>query len=141
MPIASVIAKAFGLDVVLSKVLDRIPDPNARKAAAEELEQQLVAAEASYITGQLEINKAEAASQFFFVAGWRPAIGWVGVAAFAWAYILLPTLQVVLPLVGRSDIVLPNPLDDKLWELITALLGLGAYRSYEKVKGVASGRR
>ena len=30
---------------------------------------------------QMEINKQEAAHASLFVAGWRPAVGWVGVAA------------------------------------------------------------
>lgn len=34
--------------------------------------------EAELIKGQLEVNKAEAQHKSFFVAGWRPAIGWVG---------------------------------------------------------------
>ena len=27
--------------------------------------------------GQLEVNKVEAASKSMFVAGWRPAVGWI----------------------------------------------------------------
>ena len=27
--------------------------------------------------GQLEVNKTEAAHKSLFVAGWRPAIGWI----------------------------------------------------------------
>ena len=32
---------------------------------------------------QIEVNKVEAASSSVFVSGWRPAIGWIGVAAMA----------------------------------------------------------
>ena len=51
-----------------------IEDPN-KKA---ELEYKLAQLEFALKQGQLEINKAEAQNPNWFVAGWRPAIGWTG---------------------------------------------------------------
>ena len=42
--------------------------------------------------GQLEINKEEAKSGSIFIAGWRPAIGWIGVFAMAYQFVLYPFL-------------------------------------------------
>ena len=42
--------------------------------------------------GQIEINKAEAASGSVFKGGWRPFIGWVCGIAFAYHFILQPLL-------------------------------------------------
>ena len=50
------------------------------------------AIDADLVKGQLEINKEEAKHKSVFVAGWRPAIGWVGAAALAYQFILYPSL-------------------------------------------------
>ena len=41
---------------------------------------------------QMEVNKTEAQNQNLFVAGWRPAIGWVGAAAMAYQFLAYPLL-------------------------------------------------
>lgn len=51
----------------------------------EQLDQQLDIA-------QTEVNKAEAANPSVFIAGWRPAIGWVCALALAYQFILYPLL-------------------------------------------------
>ena len=40
---------------------------------------------------QIEVNKVEAASSSVFVAGWRPAIGWIGAAALAYQLVFMQT--------------------------------------------------
>jgi hypothetical protein len=42
---------------------------------------------------QIEVNKIEAASPSVFVSGWRPAIGWIGVAAMGYQFLLYPLFQ------------------------------------------------
>jgi hypothetical protein len=42
---------------------------------------------------QIEVNKVEAASSSIFVSGWRPAIGWIGVAAMGYQFLLYPLFQ------------------------------------------------
>ena len=48
--------------------------------------------DAGLLAGQQEINKIEAASASVFVAGWRPAVGWVCVAALAYQFLTYPAL-------------------------------------------------
>ena len=127
----------LGLDKVIEKIVDRIPDPNARKEAKEELETRLLTMASELTAGQLDINKAEAQSGSLFVAGWRPAIGWVGALALGWTYIVAPLTLFGLSLAGRTDIVVPEIMHDRLWELVWAILGLGGMRTYEKLKNVA----
>lgn len=68
---------------------------------------------------QTEVNKAEAAHPNLFVAGWRPAIGWVGASAVAYQFILYPLLC-WLPIENP-----PKPLDyTLLYSLITGMLGI-----------------
>lgn len=123
---------------VLSGILDRfLPDPQAKAKALSELMDAAQRADAA----QLEVNKAEASTGSLFIAGWRPFIGWVGGAALAWHFVIK---NVLLAFAGYLDeklvtaiLNMPN-LDQNLWELITAMLGIGAMRSLEKIKGVSS---
>lgn len=101
--------------------------------------------EAGLLTGQQEINKVEAASASLFVAGWRPAVGWVCVAALCYQFLLYPTLVwawAAMQAHGWIPVSLPNPPmleTDSLYVLLFGLLGIGGMRSFEKTKGVASG--
>ena len=100
--------------------------------------------DADLIKGQQEINKVEAASTSTFVAGWRPALGWVSVAGMAYQYILYPLLTwawAYLQAQGwiAKDYPAPPLLDvDALMVLLTGILGIASARTFEKVKGVAA---
>ena len=128
---------AFGIDGAIAaglKVIDKfVPDPAAKAKAEAELRADLMASDRA----QMEVNKAEAASGSVFVAGWRPAIGWVCAAAVAYTYLLVPVGMWLSFLVGKP-IAKPPVLDANLWELMFAMLGLGGLRTFEKIKGVAS---
>lgn len=100
--------------------------------------------DAGLLQGQQEINKAEAAHASVFVAGWRPAVGWVSVAALAYQFILYPLLTWAwawMQSAGWVDNALkPPPLLDveALMVLLTGMLGIAGARTFEKVKGVAA---
>jgi hypothetical protein len=117
------------LDKIIGSVL---PDPAAKSAAMT----QLIGELGKLDLGQLEVNKVEAAHRSLFVAGWRPMIGWVCAFAVAYQYIFTPFVSW-----GAAVFALPMPplpgLDDNLWQLTMGLLGMGALRSFEKIKGVA----
>jgi len=78
---------------------------------------------------QLDVNKAEAAHKSLFVAGWRPFIGWCCGLGLLYSVLLSPLLDIwfEMPAID-SSILMPT---------MTGMLGLGALRSYEKVKGVS----
>ena len=99
-------------------------------------EQAQLAAAVAMVQGQLDINKAEAASPSTFTSGWRPAIGWVCAAALMAQYIARPMLQWAGIVTGHPFPPLPG-IDDNLWQLMLGMLGLGSLRSFEKVRGVA----
>ena len=101
-----------------------------------EQEKQQLAAAVMVIQGQLDINKAEAASPSAFTSGWRPGIGWVCALALFFQYIARPLLMWVGLVSGHSWPPLPG-IDDNLWQLLLGMLGLGGLRTYEKVKGVS----
>lgn len=120
------------------KLIDRLwPDPAQRDAAKLELLRLQQSGDLSVITGQIAINQVEAASPSVFVAGWRPAIGWVCGAACAWNWIGLPMLKAALLLVGGPAVALaPADLSEML-PVLMGMLGLGILRTTEKINRVA----
>lgn len=76
---------------------------------------------------QAEVNKIEAGHRSMFVAGWRPAIGWICAICLAWGWIIAPICQFIYP-----DRTMPAIEIGQSISLIMALLGMGALRSYEK---------
>jgi len=118
------------------KLLDLIPDPGARARAAEEYQREVLAIAAKAEAEQREINRVEAASASLFVAGWRPAIGWVCALALGFQYLVRPLLAWAGGVWWPQVPGLPG-IDDALWQLMFGMLGLGGLRSFEKTRGVA----
>lgn len=117
------------------KLLDLIPDPGARAKAAEEYQRAVLEMAAKAEADQRDINKVEAASASLFVAGWRPAIGWICACALGFQYLLRPLLTWAQGLWWPAAPMLPG-LDDALWQLMFGMLGMGSLRTFEKGKGV-----
>jgi len=110
---------------------ESIDDPIKRAEISLKLQQL----EQAINLGQIEINKAEAASDKLFVAGWRPFIGWVGGVAIAYSFIVAPTAVWIAELNGATA-NLPTIDMGVLFNLVLAMLGFGGLRTYEKLKGV-----
>lgn len=128
----------------LGTVLDKVfPDPQAAAEAkvkvmemAQKGELAALDADLKIALGQIEVNKVEAQSPSLFKSGWRPAVGWTCVFGLVYSFILQPLLVWVSSIVG---IPVPPMLDTgPLMTLLFGLLGLGGFRTYEKIKGVAS---
>lgn len=90
---------------------------------------------------QIDVNKEEAKSSSLFVAGWRPAIGWVCGFALAWQFVLQPMLTWCLAVLCLyQDLNLPPlPTLDTgpLMTVMLGMLGLTAARTVEAIQGVA----
>jgi hypothetical protein len=120
---------------IINKV---IPDKAQAQVAADQLKAAMAAGElqqeleqlTSVTTAQSDVDKVEAASTNWFVAGWRPAIGWVCGLAFGFEFLLRPLLQWGAIFAGHP-VTLPS-LDDTLTQLTYAMLGMGALRTVEK---------
>ena len=127
---------SFGIDDAIAaglKILDKfVPDPQARQNAENELRSSLQL----WDKGQTDVNAVEAANANIFVSGWRPFIGWVCGAALAYQYVAAPLLIWVATSL-HIPLATPPKLDDTLWQLVFAMLGLGGMRTFEKIKGVS----
>lgn len=122
------------------QVIDRIfPDPAQKAAAQLELFKLQQSGELQQITGQLAVNQEEAKSTSIFIAGWRPFIGWICGAAFGINFVVAP---IAVFIVGLSGKVIQFPSLDftTMMPVLLGMLGLGAYRTYEKVTNAEGNR-
>lgn len=107
------------LATAVDDLLKMFPNAEQRAAAAGKLED--IAAQIA--AAQSATNTAEAANPSFFVAGWRPFIGWV--CGFGFVYtILQPGLH--LPAIDTNVMI----------TILSGMLGLGTMRTAEKISGV-----
>lgn len=127
------------------KIIDKIwPDPAQRAQAQLDLlklaqtgELARLTAETDLAKAQAAINLAEAGNGSVFVSGWRPGVGWVCVLALFSEFIARPFLEFGAHVAGYA-IVFPQLEMGDLLTLLLGMLGLGAYRTAEKIKGVAA---
>ena len=117
------------------KLLDKFFTTPEEKAAAQlellKLEQD---GELKNILGQLEVNAREAAHPSMFVAGWRPAVGWICALGLGYQTILHNLIGWLSHIYGWTPP--PAPDTDTLLYILGAMLGIGALRTYEKKSGV-----
>jgi len=128
------------LNPLLGPIIDKVfPDPKEKhdfQIKMMEIADQAAAREHDEMMGQIGTNTEEAKSSSLFVAGWRPAVGWIGAVGVGYSCVLEPvmnwTARVIFHYVGNFPIL--NT--DQLFYLVTGMLGFGGMRTYEKIKGV-----
>lgn len=120
-----------------SQLIDRLwPDPATRDAAKLEMLRLQQSGELEEFRGvkelalgQLAVNLEEAKSDEWWKAGWRPFVGWVCGFGLCYQFLVYPILVAFQPKIVQLDM-------GTLLTLLFGLLGLGAMRMNEKVKGV-----
>jgi hypothetical protein len=121
-----------------SQLITRLfPDPAQAAAANLELTKMQMSGELAQITGQLDINKVEAASTSVFVSGWRPFVGWVCGIGLGYVAIVEPIARFIATMVGYTG---NFPVIDTTitMQVLMGMLGLAGMRSFDKKNGVAS---
>lgn len=128
------------LGPVIGKVLDFIPDPKAKaealakaQEAAQEHQEKIITAFLASDQAQAQINAEEAKNPNLFISGWRPALGWVCSAAFAWVYVLQPVITYILT-VFNHPVTLPILDFSQMSSVLVGMLGLSGMRTYEKTQ-------
>jgi hypothetical protein len=92
------------------------------------------------MSNQVEINKIEATSSSWWVAGWRPYIGWI--CGTSMAVYFLPMFIIGTYLWSRQVLISGtwvSPPDlgvGQIISLVGAMLGLSLLRTYEKKSDV-----
>jgi hypothetical protein len=117
----------------VANIIDMFVETDEEKQAAEILKMRMMMRPS---LAQIELNKVEAGHRSIFVAGWRPAVGWVCAFALAWHFIIydmfiwiqvnfMPHTTAVPQLTGTEELI----------TVLMALLGMGALRTVEKMNG------
>lgn len=122
---------AASLTAILGRLLDNLTGDDRREA---EQAMELLKMAQSQADGQMQINREEARHISLFVAGWRPAVGWVCVLGLAYEFLLRP-LGIWAMAVWAPGGPLPPSLGGVLTELVCGMLGIGALRSFDKSRG------
>jgi|TARA_R100000479_G_C6348690_1_gene188286 hypothetical protein len=116
----------------VSGVLDKfVADKDLKAKLEHELKTELHKANMA----QIEVNKIEAQSRHWFVASWRPFVGWVCAFALAYHFVFQPIMVFAISLYGVT-VTLPEFDMGSLMTILMGMLGLGGLRTWEKNKGV-----
>ena len=81
-----------GLDNLFTSDEERMEKKNEILKAQSQFDSLQLKLLAEQNIAQTEVNKVEAGHASVFVSGWRPAIGWIGVLALSYQFILYPIL-------------------------------------------------
>lgn len=124
---------------VRSAITGNDPLTSEQKAALQQrsmdIELAVLQADQAVALGQIEVNKADASSGSIFRGGWRPAVGWVCVFGLGYQMIIRNILPWVVGLFGSTVPAMPGLELDSLMTLLAGMLGLGGFRTFERVKG------
>lgn len=101
-----------------------------------DLEKKLLEIEATAQKAQMDINIAEAQNPNMFVAGWRPAVGWICALALFWYFFLSPFLTYIFQLF-KLNMEIPVFDTGELITLLLGMLGIGGMRSFDKYQGTS----
>ena len=128
---------AMGIGEVIKSVGQIADDLTTSDKERMQADLDAYKAETERMGGQVEINKIEAANSSLFVSGGRPFVVWVCAFALAYASVIEPMARFVAKVGFGYDGDFPDINTDLTMQVLIGVLGLGAYRSFEKVKGVA----
>lgn len=126
----------LGLTPIINNILNIIKRVVPDKSTQDQLEHEIAVYQLSSdfqnAMAQIEVNREEAANENIFVSGWRPFIGWVCGIAFVYHVLLVPLIGFIASMFGHP-IALPVFDQDLLSNVLYGMLGLGGFRTAEKI--------
>ncbi len=121
---------------IIADVLGKtITDTNEKNRLVGDLQNAFIEKASSIEIETIKTNQIEAGHRSIWVAGWRPAIGWSLALGIFWLLVGFPIASWIIAVQGL-DVVLPELPTDILFELTMAMLGMGAIRSFDKLKNL-----
>ena len=128
-------------------LIDRLfPDPAAKAAAQLELLKMQQAGDLAQLAADTDLAKLQIQTKIaeaegnWFTAGWRPFIGWICGVSLCYVAIIEPVARFVAQVWFHYTGAFPIINTDLTMQVLLGLLGLGAMRSVEKIKGVEGNR-
>ena len=121
----------------IAGLLDKfVADKDQRDRLAHEIATLAEKQAQERVLAQTRTNQLEAAHRSMFVAGWRPAVGWVCALAMLFNFILIPFINLGMEVAGQQ--IRLDLIDmETMMPVLLGMLGLGGMRSYEKARSVA----
>ena len=118
----------------VTSLLDKfIEDKDQKNKLAHEIATMADKHSHEIAKANIEVNAEEAKSRHWWIAGWRPATGWICALAMGYHFIIQPFLIFFLTLFGLK-MELPSFDMDTLMTVLLGMLGLGTLRTVEKSK-------
>lgn len=131
------LSAGFNLATQVGKIVDKfIPDKDQAARLSSELQTKLIDLIGSGDVAQAAVNAEEAKHPSIFVSGWRPATGWLCALGLGWTFLGQPVFSTVWWAVTQTPAPAPAIDDGSLMVLVTGLLGIAGYRTFEKFKKV-----
>ena len=130
------------------KILDKVlPDPAAKAAAQMQLLQMQQNGELAQLAAttdlaklQIQTNQEEAKTGNWFIAGWRPFIGWICGLGLLYVSLVEPIGRFVATVFFHYTGPFPVIDTSLTMQVMMGMLGLAAARTVEKVKGAEGNR-
>jgi hypothetical protein len=122
-----------GIGTLAKDIREAITGKEIDPALVAQIESKLKEMDNQVVMAQISVNLEEAKSEHLFVAGWRPACGWVCAASFAYAAILEPLMSWSARLYG-STAVFPKLDTTITMYVLGGMLGIGILRSVDKAQ-------
>jgi hypothetical protein len=126
-------------DAANSIVSHFFPDKTVEEKAKLAQDMQEVMNQQNLTLAQIQTDEDEAKSTNWFVAGWRPFVGWIGGIGLLYASTLEPICRFIAVQYGFKG-AFPVIDTSITLQVLMGLLGLGAMRTVEKHQGVESNR-
>ena len=83
---------------------------------------------------QIKTNQAEAQSEHWFAANWRPAVGWLCAIALGYSAVLEPIMRFVAKVMFGYVGEFPVIDTTMTMQILFGMLGLGVMRSFDKTQ-------
>lgn len=103
--------------------------------ALAKIEDEKAERESQLLAAQIELNKIDAQSMSFWNSGWRPGIGWTCALCLFLFYVPQFVIASIFWVIVfcKTGTIAPYPINpDSLIQLICGMLGMAAFRTYEK---------
>lgn len=125
-------------DDLITFISKFVPDKEKAAEMANELQEKYLSALQATDQAQAAVDQQEAQNTNWFIAGWRPGLGWICDLGIGMNFIVFPTVSWFCAFVLQHPVPMPNLNIAELITLVTLLLGGHTARTIEKIYGVST---
>lgn len=126
-----------GAEDLVKTIVDKVA-PDANLETQGKITQALQELNNAYAlqAAQIGTNTEEAKNASLFVAGWRPAVGWICAGGLAYVSIIEPLARFIAVVIFAYTGTFPVISTEITLQVLLGMLGLAGMRSFDKKNGV-----